>query len=49
MTNVGHVENGGHLALGVLMVLAGRRFLTEEVYVIPRRYRSLMATRAVRK
>ena len=49
VTNVGQIENAGHLALGLLMVLGGRGVLTEEVYVVPRRYRSLMATRAVRK
>ena len=49
VTNLETAENVAHLVLGVLMVLGGRRILTEEVYVIPRRYRPLMATRAVRK
>ncbi len=49
VTNLETLENIGHLVLGAIMVLGGLHILTEEVYVVPRRYRWLMATRAVRK
>jgi len=49
VTDVGAIESVGHLVLGGLLVLGGKHVLTEEVYVVPRRYRSLMASRAVRK
>jgi hypothetical protein len=49
VTNLEVGQNIFHLVLGVVLVLGGQKLLTEEAGVVPRRYRYLMHTRAVKK
>jgi hypothetical protein len=45
VTNLELAENVFHLALGALLLLGGLRVLTQEVYLVPRRYRHLLGYR----
>jgi hypothetical protein len=47
--DLGTIDSVAYLVLGLVMLFGGLKILTEDYYVIPPRYRTLMATRAVRK